>query len=295
MENNNKLLPTLALGLLILMLAWSSAFRVDQRKYAMVFQFGEVTKVVDKPGLYFRAPLLENVRYFDKRILTIDAEEPDRFQTQEKKNVLVDSFIKWRIANVEKFFKTFRGQESVAADRLRQIVYGGLRDEIGKLTVAEIISGRRSSVIESLMARTNAEVAEYGVQVVDVRLKRVDFPANISGAVYDRMQAERKRVANELRSEGSAEAEKIRADADRQREVILAQAYKQAQEVKGEGDAKAAGIYAEAYNQNPEFYSFYRSLEAYKQSFRNKSDVMVLDPSSDFFKYLKNPGKGASK
>ncbi|WP_137937546.1 protease modulator HflC [Chitinivorax sp. B] len=292
---NNKILPGIAIGLLVLMLAWSSAFRVDQRKFAMVFQFGEVIQVIDKPGLHFRKPLLENVRYFDKRIMTIDAEEPDRFQTQEKKNVLVDSYIKWRIVSVEKFFKTFRGQEGVAADRLRQIVYGGLRDEIGKLTVSEIISGRRSNVIESLMSRTNGEVAEYGVQVVDVRLKRVDFPTNISGAVYDRMQAERKRVANELRSEGAAESEKIRADADRQREVILAQAYKKAQEIKGEGDAKAAAIYAEAYSQSPEFYSFYRSLDAYKQSFRNKSDVMVLDPSSDFFKYLKSPGKGASK
>lgn len=292
---SNKLMPTVAATLLVLLLLWMSVFRVDQRQYAMVFQFGEVTQIVKEPGLHFKKPLLENVRYFDKRILTIDAEEPERFNTLEKKNVLVDSFIKWRIVDAERYYKSTGGEEIKAQSVIRGVVNAGLREEIGKRSVADVISGKRDEVMEDLRSKANHEVAKSGIEVMDVRLKRVDFPSNVSGSIYDRMQAERKRVANELRSEGAAESEKIRADADRQREVILAEAYRKAQELKGEGDAKAAGIYADAYGQNPEFYSFYRSLEAYRQSFRSRSDVMVLDPSADFFKYLKNPGKGATK
>ncbi|MEW9900185.1 protease modulator HflC [Chitinivorax sp. PXF-14] len=292
---SNKLMPTIAATLLVLLLLWMSVFRVDQRQYAMVFQFGEVTQIVKEPGLHFKKPLLENVRYFDKRILTIDAEEPERFNTLEKKNVLVDSFIKWRIVDAERYYKSTGGEEVKAQSVIRGVVNAGLREEIGRRSVSDVISGKRDEVMEALRIKANHEVAKSGIEVMDVRLKRVDFPSNVSGSIYDRMQAERKRVANELRSEGAAESEKIRADADRQREVILAEAYRKAQELKGEGDAKAAGIYADAYGQNPEFYSFYRSLEAYRQSFRSRSDVMVLDPSADFFKYLKNPGKGVTK
>lgn len=291
----NKLMPALALSLIAVMLLWMGLFRVDQRQYAMVIQFGQITQVVKTPGLHFKKPLFENVRYFDKRILTIEADEPERFNTAEKKNVLVDSFVKWRIVDVEAYFKSFGGDERLAANRLRQTVNSALREEIGTRTVADVISGQREQIMLELRRKANRDAAKLGIEVIDVRLKRVDFPSNVSGSIYDRMRAERQRVANELRSEGAAESEKIRADADRQREVILANAYKKAQELKGEGDGKAAAIYSQAYSQNPEFYSFYRSLEAYRQTFRSKSDVLVLEPGSEFFKYMKSAGKAAGK
>lgn len=289
--DSNKLMPAFALVLLAIVVLWMSAFRVDQRQYAMVSQFGEITRVIKAPGLHFKKPLFENVRYYDKRILTIEAEEPERFNTVEKKNVLVDSYVKWRIVHVETYFKSFGGDERLAANRLRQTVNSALREEIGTRTVADVISGKRDQIMFELRRKANRDAVKLGIEVIDVRLKRVDFPSNVSGSIYDRMRAERQRVANELRSEGAAESEKIRADADRQREVILAEAYKKAQELKGEGDGKAAAIYSQAYSQNPEFYAFYRSLEAYRQTFRHKSDVLVLEPGSEFFKYMKGAGK----
>jgi len=290
--NGSRLMPSLAVFVLACLVLWISAFRVDQRQYAMVIQFGEITQVVKTPGLHFKRPLFENVRYFDKRILTIEADEPERFNTVEKKNVLVDSYVKWRIVDVETYFKSFGGDERLAANRLRQTINSALREEIGTKTVAEVISGKREEIMLELRRKANRDAAKLGIEVMDVRLKRVDFPANVSGSIYDRMRAERQRVANELRSEGAAESEKIRADADRQREVILANAYKKAQELKGEGDGKAAAIYSQVYSQNPEFYAFYRSLEAYRQSFRSKSDVLVLEPGAEFFRFLKSPGSG---
>ncbi len=283
-----------ALGALLVVIGLS-IFTVDQRQYAIIFQLGEIKEVIKDPGLYFKWPLIQNVRYFDKRILTLDSPEPERFITSEKKNVLVDSFVKWRIIDVKQYYISVGGDETRAKTRLSQTVNAGLREEFGKRTVHDVVSGERNKIMEDMRSKADADANKIGVQIVDVRVKRVDLPAEVSESVYRRMEAERKRVANELRSQGSAEAEKIRADADRQREVIVAEAYRDAQKIKGEGDAKAAAVYGQAFNQNPEFYAFYRSLEAYRSSFKNKSDVMVVEPNSDFFKYLKSPGKGGAK
>ncbi|SFN89137.1 protease modulator HflC [Nitrosospira briensis] len=286
---------SLLLGILValFLLATSSLYIVDQRQQAILFQLGEVVDVKTSPGLYFKIPLAQNVRYFDSRILTMDTAEPERFITSEKKNVLVDLFVKWRIIDVKQYYVSVRGDEMLAQTRLAQTVNSSLRDEFGNRTVHDVVSGERDKIMEIMRQKADADARKIGVEVVDVRLKRVDLPQEVSESVYRRMEAERKRVANELRSTGSAESEKIRADADRQREVILAEAYRNAQEVKGEGDAKASAIYANAFQPNPEFYAFYRSLEAYKQSFKNKSDMMVLEPNSEFFKYLKNSGRNA--
>jgi modulator of FtsH protease HflC len=290
-----KKYTSMLLGTLValIVLAASSLYIVDQRQLAILFQLGEVVDVKTSPGLYFKIPLAQNVRYFDSRILTMDTAEPERFITSEKKNVLVDLFVKWRIVDVKQYYVSVRGDEMLAQTRLAQTVNSSLRDEFGNRTVHDVVSGERDKIMEIMRQKADADARKIGVEVVDVRLKRVDLPQEVSESVYRRMEAERKRVANELRSTGSAESEKIRADADRQREVILAEAYRKAQEAKGEGDAKASAIYAAAFQPNPEFYAFYRSLEAYKQSFKNKSDMLVLEPSSEFFKYLRNSGRNA--
>lgn len=268
-----------------------SAFVVDQRQTAIVLELGKVKRVETTPGLKWKIPLVQNVRYFDSRILTLDAGEPERFITAEKKNVMVDSFVKWRIVDVNQYYVSVGGDEVRANTRLMQTVNSSMREEFGKRTIHEVVSGEREEIMNILREKTDLDARKIGVQVLDVRLKRVDFPSEISDSVFRRMDAERKRVANELRASGAADGEKIKADADKQREVILAEAYRDAQHTKGEGDAKASSIYAAAFGKNAEFYSFYRSLEAYKQSFKNKSDVMVMDPSSAFFKYLKSSGK----
>ncbi len=286
-----KNIASVLVGLMIALLVVSlSAFTVDQREYALVFRLGEIVSVKKDPGLYFKLPLLDNVRYFDNRILTLNWEEPDRFLTSEKKNVLVDSFVKWRIVDPAKYYVSVKGDEVAAERRLSQTVNAGLRDEFGKRTIHDVVSGERSQIMEILRQSADKESRQMGIQVLDVRLKRVDLPQEVSESVYQRMEAERKRVANELRSQGAGAAEKIRADADRQREVIIAEAFREAQNTKGQGDAKASEIYANAYGKNPEFYAFYRSLEAYRNSFKSKSDVLVLEPSSDFFKYMRNSG-----
>lgn len=287
----------LLLGLVFALFAAAGAmlFTVDQRQYAIVFQLGEIKEVVKEPGLKFKWPMIQNVRYFDRRILTMDSVEPERFLTAEKKPVLVDSFIKWRIADVKQYYISVSGDEMLARTRLSQVVNAGLREEFGRRTVHDVVSGVRDKIMSDVQQKADTDAREMGVEIVDVRLKRVDLPPEVSESVYRRMETERKRVANELRSQGAAEAEKIRADADKQREVIVAEAYRDAQKIKGEGDAKAASVYGKAFGANPEFYAFYRSLEAYRQSFSNKNDVMVVDPSADFFKYLKNSGKGSSR
>jgi membrane protease subunit HflC len=275
----------------VLILASMSIFIVDQRQTAIVFQLGEVMRVETMPGIKMKMPLVQNVRFFDSRILTLDSDEPERFITAEKKNVLVDSFIKWRIIDVKQYYISVGGDEARAQTRLTQTVNSTLREEFGKRTIHEVVSGKREELMHIVQEKTDVDARKIGVEVVDVRLKRVDFPSEISASVYSRMDAERKRVANELRATGNAESEKIRADADRQREVILAQAYRDAQKIKGEGDAKATALYGSAFSRNPEFYAFYRSLDVYKQSFKSKSDVMVLDAGSPFFKYLKGSAK----
>ena len=270
-----------------------SMYVVDQRQNAIVFRLGEVVNIKTKPGLYFKVPLVDNVRYFDVRILTIDTAEPERFLTSEKKNVLVDLFVKWRITDVRQYYVSVGGNEALAQTRLLQTINDGMRAEFGNRTVHEVVSGERDKIMNLMRDKANDDAKTIGVEVLDVRLKRVDLPQEVSVDVYRRMEAERKRVANELRSTGAAESEKIRADADRQREVIIAEAYRDAERIKGEGDGRATAIYSRAYEQNAEFYAFYRSLEAYKSSFRNRNDVLVLDPSSEFFKYLKSSGRPA--
>jgi membrane protease subunit HflC len=285
-------MTNILVGAVIALIAASlSMFVVDQRQTAIVFQLGEVISVKTAPGLYFKLPLMQNVRFFDARILTLDTGEPERYITAEKKNVMVDSFVKWRIADVKQYYVSVGGDELRARTRLMQTINSSMREEFGKRSIHDVISGERDQIMQAVLQKAESDASKIGVQVLDVRLKRVDFPVEISDSVYRRMEAERKRVANELRATGYAESEKIRADADRQRQVILAGAYRDAQRIKGEGDAKASALYAAAFGRNPEFYSFYRSLEAYKQSFRNKGDVMVLDPSSAFFKYMKSPAK----
>ena len=284
-----------AIVIALLVVLGSSIFTVDQRQYAIVFQLGEVREVISNPGLYFKWPMIQNVRYFDKRILTLDTSDPERYITSEKKNVLVDSFVKWKIVDPRLYYVSVAGDEERAKTRLSQTVNAGLREEFGKRTVHDVVSGERDNIMEEMREKADLDARKIGVQIIDVRVKRVDLPAEVSESVYRRMEAERKRVANELRSEGSAEAEKIRADADRQREVIVAEAYRDAQQTKGEGDAKAAATYAQAFNQNPEFFAFYRSLEAYRNSFQSKSDIIVLEPNSDFFKYMKSVGGAAGK
>jgi modulator of FtsH protease HflC len=282
------LIGILVIGLVLAM----SVYTIDQRKAAIKFQLGEVVAVQTEPGLYFLVPILQNVRLFDTRIQTLEARDPERFLTSENRNVLVDSFVKWRVVDVRQYYVSVRGDSLAAEARISQTVNDALRAEFARRTVHDVVSGARDTIMSVVADKVDQDVRRIGVAVVDVRLKRVDFVPEISSDVYRRMESERKRVANELRATGQAEGEKIKADADRQRQVIVAEAYRDAQRTKGEGDAQAARIYAEAFQRNPEFFSFYRSMEAYRQSLRSKSDVMVLDPSSDFFKYLKNPGRG---
>ncbi len=289
----NKNVPLIIMAVLVVLVTMVlTAFTVDQRQAAIRFRLGEVVDVHTKPGLYFKAPLIENIRIYDTRIQTLDTKDAERIQTSEKNNVLVDSFVKYRIIDVKQFFVSTRGDITAAEVRLAQSINNDLRDEFSQRTLAEVISGERDKIMDSLRTKADRDARSIGIEVLDVRLKRVDLVPEISADVYKRMESERKRVANELRATGSGEADKIKADAERQRTVILAEAYREAQKTKGEGDAQAARIYAQAFGKNPEFYSFYRSMEAYRESFRNKSDVMVLDPSSDFFKYMRSPGRG---
>lgn len=293
----NKGISAVLYGLLVVaVVVFTSMFIVDQRQNAIVFRLGEVVSVKKEPGLYFKIPFLDNVRFFEVRILTIDTPEPQLFLTSEKKNVQVDLFVKWRINDVRQYYVSIVGGtggngEALAQTRLLQTINDGLRAEFGKRTVHDVVSGERDKIMDLMRKKASEDASKIGVEVLDVRLKRVDLPEGVTESVYQRMVAERTRVANELRSTGSAESEKIRAEADKARAFIIADAYREAQKVKGEGDGKAAAIYAKAYEQSPEFYAFYRSLDAYKAGFRSKSDVMVLDPNSDFFKYFKSGGR----
>jgi membrane protease subunit HflC len=284
--------PILALVVAVLLVLSQSIYTVDQRQYAIKFQLGEFIDAQTQAGLYFKVPLVQNVKFYDRRILTLDAPKPDRITTSEKKPLNVDFIAYWRIIDVRKYYQSVTGDEELAKQRLAQTIRAILGQEINKRTIHEAISTERDKVMNTTRQRADADAKQIGVEIVDVRLRRVELPEEVLAQVYQRMESERKRVANELRSQGAAESEKIRADADRQREVILADAYKQAQKVKGDGDAKASATYAAAYGQNPEFYAFYRSLETYKATFRSKSDIMVLDPSSEFFQYLKQSGGG---
>ena len=280
--------PVLALVVVVVLLISSALYTVDQRQNAIVFQLGEVKEVVQKPGLHVKWPLLQNVRLFDMRILTFDDAEPLRFLTQGNRPVLVDSFVKWRIIDVRQYYVSVSGDEFRAATRIKQTVSGVLRDEFGARILHDVVSGEREQIMSRVREKVDQDLKRIGVAIIDVRMKRVDLPTEVSESVYRRMEAERKRIANELRSTGAADAEKIRADADRQREVLLAEAYRDAQRVRGEGDAKASAIYAAAFSQNPEFFAFYRSMEAYRSTFRGRNDLMVIEPNSDFLRYFRD-------
>lgn len=290
-------LSSLIVGLLVVLgIGQMCIYTVGEREYAMVFALGELKHVVDEPGIHFKLPPpLQNVVYLDKRLLTLDTSGADLVQTSEKKNLMIDTFVKWRIGNPRLYWVSFQGSERAASDRLAALLRDVLNIAVNKRTVNQITSSEREKAMSEISELLQARVKDVGIDIVDVRMKRVDFTPEISESVYSRMEAERKRVASEERSKGAAQAERIRASADRQSEVILAEAYRDAQKTKGEGDGEAVRIYAEAFGADPEFARFYRSLEAYRSSFSQKSDVMVVDPSADFFTYLKKEKAEAAK
>ncbi len=265
-----------------------SIFTVNPRELAIKFQLGEIVRTKFDTGLHFKIPFINNVRKFDARIHTLES-DPELYLTREKKNVAVDSYIKWRIEDVARYYTATGGDKDRAGLRLYQIVKDGLRSEFGKRTINEVVSGDRAQIMDIITSQANRQAENFGIAVVDVRLRRVDLPKEVSASVYQRMESERARDAKTIRSRGAEAAERIRADADRQRTISLAQAYGDAERVRGEGDALAARTYAEAYGNNPEFYSLYRSLNAYKDVFNDKGDMMVLQPDSEFFEYFNNP------
>jgi len=266
---------------LALITAMTSVFFVDQRERVLLLRLGQIERSDFQPGIHFKIPFLNEVRRFDGRVLSLDA-TPSRYLTGEKKNVLVDSFILWRIADVSAYYTSMGGIEDRAQLRLSQIIKDGLRGEFGKRTIQQVVSGDRSTMVSHIITEANKTASKFGIEVVNVRIKRIDLPTEVSTSVYTRMEAERERVAKELRSQGAEEAEKIRSDADRQRTVILAEAKRTAEELRGTGDAKATDTYAKAYGQNSEFYSFYRRLTAYQNVFTS-DDMLVIEPKGDFF------------
>ena len=282
----NNLMKTVIVLMVILLGANSTLYVVSEFERGVKLQFGKLVEADIQPGLHVKMPFVDNVRIFDARILTVDA-QPASFFTVEKKRLIVDSYAKWRIANVETYYKATGGVESVAQNRLANRVNNGLRNQFGTRTLHEVVSGERDLLMKNITDELNATVlASLGIEVVDVRVKRIDLPQEVSSQVFRRMTAERDKEARELRSTGKERAEKIRASADRERTIEVANAYRDAEELRGQGDAKAASVYAAAYRQDPEFYSFMRSLNAYKSAFSNKGDIMLVEPDSDFFKYL---------
>ncbi len=291
----NRIGLIVATALIALMVAASTLFVVDQRQYAVVYALGEIKEVIVTPGLKVKLPPpFQNVVYLDKRIQTLDGPETRPIFTAEKQSVILDWLIKWRISEPRQFIRNNGTDLRNLENRLTPVVQATFNEVVTRRTVGGILASDREKVMNEVKERLVDDAKNFGIEIVDVRVKRVDFVASITDAVYRRMQSERQQVANELRSQGAAEAEKIRADADRQREVIIAEAYRDAQKVKGEGDAKASALYAEAFGRDAQFAQFYRSLEAYRESFRSKSDVMVVDPSSDFFRAMRGSGAGTS-
>ena len=283
---SGKRIFMLALIVIALTIGLSTVFTVDEREKAIVFQFGEIVRSKDNPGLHFKAPLINNVKFFDSRVQTMDS-DPELYLTKEKKNLVVDSFVKWRITNAADYYTRLGGLTSNARNRLAQRVNDALRREFGNRSVQQVISGDRVEIMELVRQTTNEEISSLGIEVLDVRLKRVDLDPDISERVYQRMEAERSRVAKDLRARGAEAAERITADADRQRTIIIAEAQQQAQEIKGKGDADATSIYADAYNRDREFYRLYRSLNAYKATFNSPDNLLVVEPDSEFFRYFK--------
>jgi len=291
----NRIGIFVAAALLAMVLAFSTLFIVDQRQFAVIYALGEIKEVVTEPGLKFKMPPpFQNVVFLDRRVQTLDSPETRPIFTAEKKSLVIDWLVKWRVTDARQFIRNNGVDMRNVENRLSPIVQAAFNEEVTKRTVRAMLSTERDKVMQDVRNRLTDEAKSFGIEVVDVRIKRVDFSANVTDSIYRRMESERKRVANELRSTGTAEGEKIRADADRQREVIVAEAYRDGQKIKGEGDAKASTIYAESFGRDPAFAQFYRSLDAYRASFRNKSDVMVVDPSNDFFKSMRGGSSPAA-
>ena len=289
----NRALSMLIGSAIVLWLLSYTVFIVDQRKFAIVSTLGEVRQVIDEPGLHFRLPPFQSVVFIDKRILMFETPESDRFATTEKNNQKMDveatALIKWQIVDPRLNYIAVGGDEGRTRDRLSQTVHAALADEVARHSAQELVSTERGNVAEAVRLRLAEDARQIGVDIVDLHVKRVDFSDQINAAVYERMKAERQRIAADLRAQGMTESERTRAEADRQSKVMLAEAGRDAEIVRGQGDAKASQIYAQAFGQNPEFYKFYQSLKAYRASFKNRSDVMVVDPNSEFFKYMRNP------
>lgn len=281
--NSLKIIVPLAAVLL-----WLSIFTVDERQEAILFQFGEIIEADYEPGIHLKIPFVNNVRKFDNRILTID-QKPERFLTQEKKDLIVDSYVKWRIKDVVQYFKTTQGDELTAGRLLYENINNGLRNEFGKRTIQEVISGDRTQIMGVMTEQASERAKSLGIEVVDVRVKKVDYPERVSNSVFQRMRAEREREARDFRSKGHEASERIQADADRQRSVLIAEAYRDSEIARGEGDARATEIYAQAFSKDQEFYKFYRSITAYTKNFSSAGDVILLQPDSDYFRYFKDP------
>lgn len=282
----NALKIILPIGLLVL---WTSVFFVDEREKALLLKFGEIVASDYEPGIQFKIPFINKVRKFDDRILTIDA-RPSSFSTIEQKYLLVDSYVKWRIKDEVKYYKATSGNEGRAGELLYEVINKGLRDEFGKRTIQEVVAGDRADIMGIMNEQASSKAETLGIEVIDVRIKKIELPSEVSNSVYNRMRTGRELVARDLRSKGSEASERIRADADRQSAVILAEAYRDSEIARGNGDAQATDIYAKAFGKNREFYKFYRSLNAYKQNFSTSNDVILLEPDSEYFKYFKNPG-----
>jgi len=277
----------LALLIIAAIIVSMSLFTVDERERAINLQLGEVVRADYEPGLHFKLPLVQEVLKFDKRIQNLDS-DPELYLTLEKKNVKVDSFVKWRIKDVVRFYTSTGGSPSRAGNRLSAVIQKSLKDEFGKRTIQQVVSGERTEIMDKLVLSAERQAKELGIEIIDVRIKRIDLPEQVSASVYARMAAEREQVAKKFRSEGEEQGKKIRAEADREREVILAEAQRDAQKVKGNGDGRATEIYANAFTQDEEFYSLYRSLGAYRNTFTNPSDVLLVEPNTQFFKYFKD-------
>ena len=283
---NNRNLTSILFAFFILI--YTATFVVDEREVAIKFRLGEIVTTYQDPGLYFMIPFINNIKKYDSRLLTMDS-KPEQFLTSEKKNVIVDSFVKWKITGPENFYRSSKGDERIGINRLSQIINDLTKSEFSKRTVNDVVSGDRAALMNIVKLEANKAAQALGISVIDVRVKRVDLPDDVSNSVYARMVKERATVAKSFRSKGKEEAQGISASAERESATIIAEAYKESQEIKGEGDAISTETYAKAYNLNPEFYSFYRSLTAYKKTFSAKQDVLIIQPDSDFFKYFNNP------
>lgn len=286
----NRMGFIVVLALVLLVTGAFSMYQVAEWEKAILFRLGEIVKTDVQPGLHFKLPFVNNVRKFDGRILTLDV-EPERFLTVEKKNVIVDSFVMWRIADAKRFYTAVMGDERNARQRLEQTIKDAMRGQFSKRTVNQVVSGERDTIMKDLTVDVSAQAGQIGIEIVDVRVKRVDLPSEVSDSVYRRMQAERSRVAKTFRSQGAEEAEKIRAGADRKRQVLIADAYREAEQTRGKGDARAAEIYANAFSKDKEFYAFFRSLRAYQESFDGSNDLMLLTPDGEFFEYFNRGGQ----